>query len=235
MEQLRYVLKSKPASVNQLYEKLYSPDLDLFGDERTEYSRDEVKEALKIEANRQFGIVIAGKKGRLVTYRMRPQQKARAGKPETDTEDTKKVGKAGEYLVLSELLFRGYEANIMSVDDGIDIVASKDNKLYFVQVKTTYMDNKKVNVSIPVETFDRVKMHDVTYFIVVREGYGNARILMFHQSEIASQASNGYIDKSNANYNIKIDFSGGVPELYNSKGDRTKINAATQEVHKFNI
>lgn len=47
------------------------------------------------------------------------------------------VGKAGEHFVTSELLFRGYNASIMSVDIGMDIIATKDNKLYSLQVKTS--------------------------------------------------------------------------------------------------
>ncbi|MBS1666465.1 MAG: winged helix-turn-helix domain-containing protein [Bacteroidetes bacterium] len=60
---------------------------------------------------------------------------------EQDEEDKIKiessfVGKAGEHLVCSELLFRGYNASIMSVDVGMDITATKDNKLFSIQVKT---------------------------------------------------------------------------------------------------
>jgi hypothetical protein len=50
---------------------------------------------------------------------------------------TQYVGSAGEHSVLSELLFRGYNASIMSVDEGLDIVATKNNKLFNIQVKTS--------------------------------------------------------------------------------------------------
>lgn len=52
------------------------------------------------------------------------------------------LGKAGEYAVMSELLLRGYNANSMTIDDGIDVVASKDNIIYYYQVKTTNLDEK---------------------------------------------------------------------------------------------
>lgn len=45
------------------------------------------------------------------------------------------TGKGGEHLVTSELLFRGYNASIMSVDVGVDISAIKDNKFFGIQVK----------------------------------------------------------------------------------------------------
>ncbi|UJH68920.1 winged helix-turn-helix domain-containing protein [Allomuricauda sp. SCSIO 65647] len=47
------------------------------------------------------------------------------------------IGKAGEHFVTSELLFRGYNASIMSVDIGMDIIATKNNKLFSLQVKTS--------------------------------------------------------------------------------------------------
>ncbi len=50
------------------------------------------------------------------------------------------TGKAGEHYVTSELLFRGYNASIMSVDVGMDIIATKDNKLFSLQVKTSNLN-----------------------------------------------------------------------------------------------
>lgn len=47
------------------------------------------------------------------------------------------TGKAGEHAVMSELLFWGYNASLMTVDEGIDIVASKDNKYFHIQVKAS--------------------------------------------------------------------------------------------------
>lgn len=47
-------------------------------------------------------------------------------------------GKGGEFAVVSELLFRGYNASIMSADEGVDITASKGDKFFFIQVKTSF-------------------------------------------------------------------------------------------------
>ncbi len=49
---------------------------------------------------------------------------------------TQYTGKAGEAAVISEMLFYGFNASAMTVDDGIDVVASKNNKYYHIQVKT---------------------------------------------------------------------------------------------------
>lgn len=229
--------KTKGLTAAEIYSKV-SADANLFSDQPLpELSVSLIEEALKEEAKDAFGIVAApSKKGRKLKFTLKREKRVNVGKPETDASDTKKIGTGGEYLVLSELLFRGYEANIMSVDDGIDIVASKDNKIYFIQVKTTYLENNRISVSIPIASFERVRPHDVRYFIVIREGYGNAKILMLHQQEIITNAANGYIEKSDSNYNIKIEFrSDGVPVLYNNQKNSTIIQSALQEIHKFNL
>ena len=48
------------------------------------------------------------------------------------------VGRAGEYRILSELLIRGYNPAVSSVDDGIDIIL--ENRVT-IQVKTVTKPN----------------------------------------------------------------------------------------------
>lgn len=77
------------------------------------------------------------------TYDLNPiQPKEKTAKKKKEANAYKKIGsgftgKAGEHYVTSELLFRGYNASIMSVDVGMDIIATKDNKLFSLQVKTS--------------------------------------------------------------------------------------------------
>lgn len=69
-----------------------------------------------------------------VLYKLRPVKGTisikKRQKPETDASDTMFIGKAGEMAVIAELLYQGYTANTMIVDQGIDVVASRDNKFY---------------------------------------------------------------------------------------------------------
>lgn len=57
-------------------------------------------------------------------YKRRPTT---APPKETQAIDKMFEGAAGETAVISELLFREFNANRMMVDKGIDIVATKDN------------------------------------------------------------------------------------------------------------
>ena len=46
------------------------------------------------------------------------------------------TGRGGECAVMSELLFHSYNVNRMMIDEGVDLVAVKDNIYYYIQVKT---------------------------------------------------------------------------------------------------
>lgn len=56
--------------------------------------------------------------------------------PEQPKVSSQFTGKAGEFAVMSELLFYGFNASAMTVDDGIDLVASKSDSYFHIQVKT---------------------------------------------------------------------------------------------------
>ena len=69
-------------------------------------------------------------------YRMKPQKVFDLTPNEMPDVPKNFTGSAGEFATISELLFRGYNASKMTVDDGIDVVASKDEKYFHIQVKT---------------------------------------------------------------------------------------------------
>lgn len=78
------------------------------------------------------------------------------------------IGSAGEMAVCSELLFRGYNVSRMSVDDGVDIVAIKSGKTYYIQVKTVLVKSKNFGVKISEKSFERYCSNDCYYIIVAR-------------------------------------------------------------------
>ena len=78
------------------------------------------------------------------------------------------MGAAGEMAVCSELLFREYNVSRMSVDDGIDIVAMKNNKTYYIQVKTVQIKSESFSVQIKTKSYERYNANDCYYIIVAR-------------------------------------------------------------------
>lgn len=115
------------------------------------------------------------------------------------------TGKAGEHSVLSELLFRGYNASIMSVDEGIDIVASKLNKYFHIQVKTANgSDEKPYSASIRREAFQHST--ETFYIIVLRRPQKRRFIndyVVFSSSEIRRFIAQNVI-KDTQNISLRI-------------------------------
>lgn len=104
---------------------------------------------------------------------------------EEDVVDSGYIGKAGEYLVCSELLFRGFNASIMSVDTGFDIVATKENKLYGIQVKTSRLNRFNTYVfDVRKVSFERHSNGNTFYiFVLYSEKKTNYLILPYFEIE----------------------------------------------------
>ena len=88
--------------------------------------------------------------------------------PKAENVSTQFIGKAGEHAVLSELLFQGYNASIMTVDDGIDVVASKNNKYFHIQVKSANEREASFFFKIPKSSFERHNKGETFYILVCR-------------------------------------------------------------------
>lgn len=80
------------------------------------------------------------------------------------------TGKAGENAVIGELLFYGFNASAMAVDDGIDVVASKNNEYFHIQVKTANeAASASFQFSIKRSRFAAKESMHTFYIFVIRE------------------------------------------------------------------
>jgi hypothetical protein len=133
------------------------------------------------------------------------------------------TGKAGECVVMSELLFRGYNVNSMLVDDGVDIVASKNNMFYYLQVKTTYLSDKnRVYATIKQSRFNDFIGTHIRYVIVARCKLNKAEAnicFVFNNSDIQRFISQGKIKSTDNGVYIKIEFDpkDNKPYIYADK------------------
>ncbi len=90
------------------------------------------------------------------------------GRNNSVVSNSQYIGKAGEFYVASELLFRGYNANIMSLDEGIDIIALKNNRLFSIQIKTSNLHrNNSYVFDIKRVALDRPYAGIVFYIFVM--------------------------------------------------------------------
>ena len=110
----------------------------------------------------------------------------------TEKEEDEKVtiesgytGKGGEHLVCSELLFRGFNASIMSVDVGMDIIATKNSKLFSVQVKTSNLNSFNTYVfDVRKVSFERHDSGNIFYIFVLHgQDKDNYLILPYFEME----------------------------------------------------
>ncbi len=126
------------------------------------------------------------------------------------------LGKAGECAVMSELLYNGYNANTMMVDDGVDIVASKNNLFYFIQVKTSILNNNRLQVHIKKDRFDAFIASQIRYVVVARFQHGNL-FFIFSNSDIERFIFNNTVSVgSSINIKIRIDQNTKRPMLHNN-------------------
>jgi len=127
------------------------------------------------------------------------------------------TGKAGEHLVCSELLFRGFNASIMSVDVGIDIAATKENKFFGIQIKTAHKNRFNTYAfHIRSSAFERHNQGNIFYIFVLREG-GKNNFLILPSSEVERKIKEGAIFSVNrqTGYALNIKFRDGKVYLGN--------------------
>lgn len=182
---------------------------------------DELIKADKREET-QSALIYTNKK----KYKRRSARRAPAS-PDAlgeDMVDTTYFGRAGECAVMSELLYRGYNANRMMIDDGVDIIAAKDNVYYYVQVKTARIREGRIYCRIGLGSFDRYSNINnmMRYIIVARykeHGVDHNMFFIFTSQEIERAVYDRCVSQTESGYNIKIKFNemDGAPILYNEK------------------
>lgn len=157
------------------------------------------------------------------TYNLNPKKKeVKNAKKiiEVEKEEEEKIlvdssftGKAGEHLVCSELLFRGYNASIMSVDTGMDITATKDNKLFSIQVKTANLNKYNTyNFDVRKLSFERHQSGNVFYIFVLKGDQNHFLILPYY--EIERKVTEKAISKINRNKNYRVKISIRESKIY---------------------
>lgn len=123
--------------------------------------------------------------------------------PEPPTISTNFIGKAGEHAAMSELLFWGYNASLMSVDEGIDIVASKHGHYFHIQVKSSAeTQSGKFQFKVRAAAFNKHNTINTFYFFIMRRQRGFDYVVL-PSSHIAHLIKDGIIS-GGSDYSITI-------------------------------
>jgi hypothetical protein len=106
----------------------------------------------------------------------------------------------------------------MSVDEGIDITASKNDKFFYIQVKSTNFDNSVISVSIRPNRFINNSSADIYYIIVFRYTYKSVntnRYIVIQNKLLEHYVLSGEISqKDSKSVNIRIKQKDGHLYLY---------------------
>lgn len=123
------------------------------------------------------------------------------------------MGKAGECVVMGELLFKGYNVNNMMVDEGIDLVACKENVFFYIQVKTTSVSQKnRFYFKIKQDRFDAFIGTQMRYILVARcssKYHGKNIFFKFSNDDIERFRFNNVIpmpSEASSILSLKIEF-----------------------------
>lgn len=142
--------------------------------------------------------------------------------PEQPKVSSQFTGKAGEYSVMSELLFFGFNASAMTVDDGIDIVASKEEAYFHIQVKTANISaQNKYQFKVTKRAFGSKDTSGTFYVLVMRVNEDSRNIcdhLVIPSSEIRRLVDKGVI-RDGETMSISIDRERGSRFVMNSLED----------------
>ena len=149
-------------------------------------------------------------------YRLKEERSPAPTLPTAPPAQKNFLGKAGEYAVMSELLFWQYNVSSMIVDDGIDLVASKDNKFFHIQVKTSSCQNGNTwHFTISKASFLRYQSGNVFYIFVLRKNTGNIFIVM--PSNQISYLISSKVISDGAILSINISFNENRREYFIGK------------------
>ena len=161
------------------------------------------------------------------TYRLRMGRKSVPKNfkvPEQPKVSSQFTGKAGEYAVMSELLFFGFNVSAMTVDDGIDVVASKGDSYFHIQVKTANATaSNKFQFRITKRAFGSKDAAATFYVLVLRifEDSRNAcEYLILPSSEIRRLSDKGVV-KDGDSISLSVDRERGSRFVLNGVEDVT--------------
>ena len=120
--------------------------------------------------------------------------------------DTGFTGKAGEFYVTSELLLRGFNANLLPVDTGMDILATKNNKLYSLQVKTANRQRRQEEYlfSLSQASLERDYAGAAYYILVMLHPDTSKSVAVFSHGDVKRLIHEGAIRERGSQYSLLL-------------------------------
>lgn len=133
-------------------------------------------------------------------------------------------GKAGEYLVMANLLMRNYNVALVAVDSGVDILAERQEKVFRVQVKSRKVGaNSRTSFVLTEESLGRRPKPNY-YVVAMMRGMEEIDYLIFSSRILSQWIGKGHLrhQARQSRYYAALIFKDERWFLKNLKNDVTK-------------
>ena len=147
--------------------------------------------------------------------KLEPESGRRQDGPES--KNTRYIGTGGEHLVTGRLLLHGFNASLLAVDEGLDIVAIKDDSMYGIQVKTANKSASGYVADISIGAYERTNKGNTFYVFVLLGEPETYVILSFHVME--ELIDGGHIKTIPKSSRYRAVFSKDGDKIYLGKKD----------------
>ena len=135
----------------------------------------------------------------------------------SESKKTQFIGKGGEYLVAGRLILHGFNASLLGVDEGLDIVAIKDGSMYGIQVKTANKSATGYVADISVGAYERTNRGNTFYVFVLLGEPERYVILPFHAIE--ELIGDGYVKTIDKGKRYRATFAKKDGKVFLAKKD----------------
>jgi len=145
-------------------------------------------------------------------------------------------GRAGETYIVAELMYRGYNASLLPVDLGVDVIAIKDSKTFYFQVKNISFD-KVLSRTIPITTssFSKNQSSNMFYVFVLQRGQAKNILFLPYQKmhELISKKLIVF-DENSKDFSICVSISEKVVNVC-LPSDRTKTEDVSSYLDDWDV
>lgn len=145
-------------------------------------------------------------------------------------------GRAGETYVVAELMYRGFNASLLPVDLGVDVLGIKDTKTFYFQVKNISFD-KVSSRTIPITTssFSKNQSSNMFYVFILQRGQKKNLLFLPYQKmhELISKKLIVF-DKENKDFSICISINENIVHVC-LPTDRTKKEDVTNYLDDWDV
>jgi hypothetical protein len=145
-------------------------------------------------------------------------------------------GRAGETYIVAELMYRGYNASLLPVDLGVDVIAIKDSKTFYFQVKNISFD-KVSSRTIPITTssFSKNQSSNMFYVFVLQRGQRKDVLFLPYQKmhELISKKLILFVSESK-DFSLCIAINGNIINIC-LPTDRTKSEDVSNYLNDWDV